>query len=195
YKFYYINPKSQNSNPKTRNNSRTKKLREGLQQWRGETETTRWADRVPRTKPRPEVHPADPSLLLLTLGVHRPLPLPASSPSTVKRLALCCFGFSLRLEVIIIMRILQSEARNPKMRSNLYMERRDTSRVKEIAPEARRRNAKLSFAFVYPDRRGHFVVKTVGMTHSYGNGRNPDENKALNDFNFQIGDYLDVAVL
>lgn len=33
--------------------------------------------------------------------------------------------------------------------------------VKEIAPEARRRNAKLSFAFVYPDRRGHFVVKTV----------------------------------
>ncbi|XP_008238750.1 PREDICTED: histone deacetylase complex subunit SAP18-like [Prunus mume] len=70
-----------------------------------------------------------------------------------------------------------------------------TDLVKEIAPEARRRNAKLSFAFVYPDRRGHFVVKTVGMTHSYGNGRNPDENKALNDFNFQIGDYLDVAVL
>ncbi|PQP93167.1 histone deacetylase complex subunit SAP18 [Prunus yedoensis var. nudiflora] len=32
--------------------------------------------------------------------------------------------------------------------------------VKEIAPEARRRNAKLSFAFVYPDRRCHFVVKT-----------------------------------
>lgn len=26
----------------------------------------------------------------------------------------------------------------------------------------------------------------VGMTHSYGNGRNPDENKALNDFNFQV---------
>ncbi|PQP99949.1 histone deacetylase complex subunit SAP18-like [Prunus yedoensis var. nudiflora] len=34
-----------------------------------------------------------------------------------------------------------------------------TDLVKEIAPEARRRNAKLSFAFVYPDRRCHFVVK------------------------------------
>lgn len=40
--------------------------------------------------------------------------------------------------------------------------------VKEIAPEARRRNAKLSFAFVYPDRRGHFVVKTVLTTFSLG---------------------------
>lgn len=39
--------------------------------------------------------------------------------------------------------------------------------VKEIAPEARRRNAKLSFAFVYPDRRGHFVVKTVLTTFSF----------------------------
>lgn len=33
--------------------------------------------------------------------------------------------------------------------------------VKEIAPEARRRNARLSFAFVYPDKRGRFVVKQV----------------------------------
>lgn len=33
--------------------------------------------------------------------------------------------------------------------------------VKEVAPEARRRNAKLSFAFVYPDKRGRFVLKQV----------------------------------
>lgn len=33
--------------------------------------------------------------------------------------------------------------------------------VKEIAPEARRRNAKLSFAFVYPDKGGRFVLKQV----------------------------------
>lgn len=90
--IYYINPKSQNSYPKTRNHSPTKKLRVGLQQWRGEAETTRWADRVLRTKPRPEVHPADPSLLLLTLGVHRPRSLSASSPLTVKRCSLSNFG-------------------------------------------------------------------------------------------------------
>ena len=33
--------------------------------------------------------------------------------------------------------------------------------VKEIAPSARRRNAKLSFAFVYPDKGGRFVLKQV----------------------------------
>ncbi|CAN6580768.1 unnamed protein product [Malus baccata var. baccata] len=70
-----------------------------------------------------------------------------------------------------------------------------TDLVKEIAPEARRRNARLSFAFVYPDKRGRFVVKQVGMTNSHGNGRQVDESKALNDLSFQIGDYLDVAIL
>lgn len=34
--------------------------------------------------------------------------------------------------------------------------------VKEVAPEARRRDAILSFAFVYPDKRGRFVVREVG---------------------------------
>jgi histone deacetylase complex subunit SAP18 len=33
--------------------------------------------------------------------------------------------------------------------------------VKEVAPAARRKNAKLSFAFVYPDKRGRFKVKEV----------------------------------
>lgn len=70
-----------------------------------------------------------------------------------------------------------------------------TDLVKEVAPEARRRNAKLSFAFVYPDKRGRFVLKQVGMTHSYGNGRRLDDSKALGELDFQIGDYLDVAIL
>ncbi|XWS38443.1 hypothetical protein CRYUN_Cryun19dG0132100 [Craigia yunnanensis] len=69
-----------------------------------------------------------------------------------------------------------------------------TDLVKEVAPEARRRNAKLSFAFVYPDKRGRFGLRQVGMTNSYGNGR-LDGNKALADLSFQIGDYLDVAIL
>ncbi|KAL9664865.1 hypothetical protein QQ045_020274 [Rhodiola kirilowii] len=36
-----------------------------------------------------------------------------------------------------------------------------TDLVKEVAPAARRRDAKLSFAFVYPDKRGRFVVREV----------------------------------
>ncbi|TXG51018.1 hypothetical protein EZV62_023542 [Acer yangbiense] len=95
-----------------------------------------------------------------------------------------------------------------------------TDLVKEVAPEARRRNAKLSFAFVYPDKRGRFVLRQssalvqlksyvtvscgkkqircnsgVGMTHSYGNGRRLDDSRALAELNFEIGDYLDVAIL
>ncbi|KAL8159291.1 hypothetical protein V2J09_000828 [Rumex salicifolius] len=65
--------------------------------------------------------------------------------------------------------------------------------VKEVSPAARRRDAKLSFAFVYPDKNGRFVVREVGKTFSYGNGRRLDDNKALEDLGFQIGDYLDVA--
>ncbi|GAB2300930.1 hypothetical protein Dimus_034965 [Dionaea muscipula] len=70
-----------------------------------------------------------------------------------------------------------------------------TDLVKEVHPEARKREAKLSFAFVYPDRYGRFVVRQVGMTYSNGNKRNLDETKALSELNFQIGDYLDVAIL
>ena len=33
--------------------------------------------------------------------------------------------------------------------------------VKEVAPAARRRNAKLSFAFVFPDKNGRFKVQEV----------------------------------
>ncbi|EXC11715.1 hypothetical protein L484_020767 [Morus notabilis] len=69
-----------------------------------------------------------------------------------------------------------------------------TDLVKEVASAARRRNAKLSFAFVYPDKHGRFLVREVGKTFSYGNGR-LDDNKALAELGFQIGDYLDVAIL
>nr|CAD1840574.1 unnamed protein product [Ananas comosus var. bracteatus] len=64
-----------------------------------------------------------------------------------------------------------------------------TDLVKEVAPAARKRDAKLSFAFVYPDKNGRFVVRPVGMTFSYGNGR-LDDGKTLAELGFQIGDYL-----
>ncbi|GAU40801.1 hypothetical protein TSUD_348980 [Trifolium subterraneum] len=69
-----------------------------------------------------------------------------------------------------------------------------TDLVKEVAPAARRRNAKLSFAFVFPDKNGRFKVQEVGKTLSYGNGR-LDDGKALADLGFEIGDYLDVAII
>ncbi|KAI9110139.1 hypothetical protein K1719_019180 [Acacia pycnantha] len=68
-----------------------------------------------------------------------------------------------------------------------------TDLVKEVAPDARRRNAKLSFAFVYPDKHGRFIVREVGKTLSHGNGR-LDDGKALAELGFEIGDYLDVAI-
>ncbi|KAI7748614.1 hypothetical protein M8C21_012414 [Ambrosia artemisiifolia] len=66
-----------------------------------------------------------------------------------------------------------------------------TDLVKEVAPEARRRDALLSFAFVYPTKTGQFTVKEVGKTLSYPNARRPDDgSKALGtlSFEFSYGD-------
>uniref|UniRef100_A0A8R7QPI0 Histone deacetylase complex subunit SAP18 n=1 Tax=Triticum urartu TaxID=4572 RepID=A0A8R7QPI0_TRIUA len=60
-----------------------------------------------------------------------------------------------------------------------------TDLVKEVALPARKRNARLSFAFVYPDKNGRFVVKQVGSTFSYGHGRG-DDAKSLGDLGFQV---------
>ncbi|KAH9308407.1 hypothetical protein KI387_036318, partial [Taxus chinensis] len=81
--------------------------------------------------------------------------------------------------------------KEPKDEVQIYTWRDATLReltdlVKEVAPAARRRDAKLSFAFVYPDRRGRNVVRQVGVTYAYPNARRPDEgNKALADLSFQ----------
>ncbi|KAJ0582320.1 putative Sin3 associated polypeptide p18 [Helianthus annuus] len=62
-----------------------------------------------------------------------------------------------------------------------------TDLVKEVAPEARRRDALLSFAFVYPTKTGHFTVKEVGKTFSYPNARRPDDgSKALGTLSFEV---------
>ncbi|VVB03479.1 unnamed protein product [Arabis nemorensis] len=69
-----------------------------------------------------------------------------------------------------------------------------TDLVKEVSVAARRRNARLSFAFVYPDKNGRFIVREVGETMSYPNRKQPDDTKTLSDLDFEIGDYLDVAI-
>lgn len=64
--------------------------------------------------------------------------------------------------------------------------------VKEVNSDARQRNARLSFAFVYPDRRGRNVIKQVGTVHSIRPGE--DDNKTLRALKFETGDFLDVAI-
>ncbi|KAH7426678.1 hypothetical protein KP509_10G012200, partial [Ceratopteris richardii] len=92
------------------------------------------------------------------------------------------------------------KGKEPKDEVQIYTWRDATLReltdlVKEVAPAARRKEAKLSFAFVYPHRRGRNVIRNVGMTFASGGRRGSDENRTLNDLNFQTGDFLDVAIL
>uniref|UniRef100_A0A7S1STK2 Histone deacetylase complex subunit SAP18 n=1 Tax=Tetraselmis chuii TaxID=63592 RepID=A0A7S1STK2_9CHLO len=67
-----------------------------------------------------------------------------------------------------------------------------TDLVKEVQPAARKQNARLQFSFVYPDRKGHNVMRAVGSVISGRPG--DDDKKNLKMLNFQIGDYLDVCI-
>jgi len=67
--------------------------------------------------------------------------------------------------------------------------------IKEVHKGAQSKNAKLSFAFVYPDKSGRMVLKEVGVCFSVGKrDANPDDSKTLDELHFEIGDYLDVAI-
>ncbi|KAJ8449332.1 hypothetical protein Cgig2_002464 [Carnegiea gigantea] len=57
-----------------------------------------------------------------------------------------------------------------------------TDLVKEVSPAVRRRDAKLSFAVVYPEKNGRMQV---GETFSNANKRQLDDNRALAEMNFQ----------
>ncbi|KAG6748023.1 hypothetical protein POTOM_047918 [Populus tomentosa] len=70
-------------------------------------------------------------------------------------------------------------------------------RVREVTPAAKRRNERLSFAFIFPDTNDRFVVREVSSpclnlfahmwakTDSHRNGK-LDDNKALAQLGFQI---------
>ena len=64
--------------------------------------------------------------------------------------------------------------------------------LKDVIPAARRKSARLSFAFVYPDKRGQNVMKQVGMVSAMR--KLDDENKTLASLRFQTGDFLDIAI-
>lgn len=69
-----------------------------------------------------------------------------------------------------------------------------TELVKEVQPQARRKEARLAFALVYPDSRGRLTLRPVGTTFASGK-RSEDDRKTLHSLKFQTGDFLDVAIL
>ena len=67
-----------------------------------------------------------------------------------------------------------------------------TELIKDVVPEARGGNKFLNFSFVYPDRAGKNVMKSVGRVHVSRAG--PHDDKMLSELEFQTGDYLDVCI-
>ncbi|WOG90443.1 hypothetical protein DCAR_0209687 [Daucus carota subsp. sativus] len=60
------------------------------------------------------------------------------------------------------------------------------TKVKEVAPEANKKGATLSFAFVYPCKTGRLLVRQVGRTFSNPDPRRPDNgNMSLRDYDFE----------
>uniref|UniRef100_A0A2K5CBQ2 Histone deacetylase complex subunit SAP18 n=1 Tax=Aotus nancymaae TaxID=37293 RepID=A0A2K5CBQ2_AOTNA len=66
--------------------------------------------------------------------------------------------------------------------------------VKEVYPEARKKGTHFNFAFVFTDvKRPGYRVKEVGSTISGREGT--DDSMTLQLQKFQIGDYLDIAII
>lgn len=63
------------------------------------------------------------------------------------------------------------------------------------ATAARRRSARVSFAFVYPDKRGRYVMKEVGRVSCSGMAKADDGNRSLASLHFQTGDFMDIAIM
>ena len=64
--------------------------------------------------------------------------------------------------------------------------------IQQVHEPARRANARLSFALVYPDMRGEMCERRVGTVHSMRGGA--DDSLSLEQLGFAIGDFVDVAV-
>ena len=64
--------------------------------------------------------------------------------------------------------------------------------IKASHSAARLHDCNLSFALVYPDKRGKLVLKELGSTNAMRRG--PDDLTTLIDVGLQAGDYIDVAL-
>ena len=71
-----------------------------------------------------------------------------------------------------------------------------TDLVKRAVPDARKPRCRLSFAVVYPDKKGATAMKEVGLIWSTSTAkRAPEaERKTLKDLRFQTGDFIDCAI-
>ena len=68
-----------------------------------------------------------------------------------------------------------------------------TELVKGVKKPANQRNARLSFAIVYPDKEGKPTLRQVGQVL---NGRpTNDDRKTLQELKFEGGDFIDLAIL
>ena len=65
--------------------------------------------------------------------------------------------------------------------------------VKDVVPEARWPTATLHFSLISPNKIGRNVMNDLGSVHS--SKRMPDDDKPLFSSKFQIGDFLDVAIM
>ena len=64
--------------------------------------------------------------------------------------------------------------------------------VQDADDSAKRPNARLSFALIYPDRTGRNTMRQVGVVHSTRRGR--EDEVSLRSLKFQTGDFLSVAI-
>eukprot|EP01132_Coremiostelium_polycephalum_P000439 gene439-555_t len=67
-----------------------------------------------------------------------------------------------------------------------------TTLIKEVNLNARKKESKLNFAFIYPDTKGVFQIKQIGSVHSSKKG--DDDHKTLEDLDFNY-QYLDVSLI
>ncbi len=65
--------------------------------------------------------------------------------------------------------------------------------LKDVVPAARRRAARLEFCLVYPGPEGRTRMRMVGSVCN--NGRTPDDERTLRECRFQVGDWVDIAII
>lgn len=63
--------------------------------------------------------------------------------------------------------------------------------VQEVLPVARKMGCVLGFSLVYADRRGEYVMRSIGRV---GNRKHPDDNKTLQQSKYQPGDFLSISI-
>lgn len=69
-----------------------------------------------------------------------------------------------------------------------------TSLVKAVTTDARSKGTTFEFAIVYPDMRSNgYRMRDIGVTCTGRNG--PDDFVTLSGKKFQVGDFLDVAIV